>query len=559
MPGRAEQQTGRTASVPSLPSHLRLLFGLRGRLALNESARRPVATVFSTLAACVPGLLVGLLLYWLLGAPLIRTSVLWTSFVLSLLGFVTACVWFLWPILSAGVDDHSELSRYVNFPLPGRRLLLASTLAAMFEPRTLFFSAPLIGATLGVMGAHPPVTLPYVIPLLLSYLLMCATMGRVGLHLMLNLLTSRRSAQLLGGGMVLFLVGASLLPPVDVQWLEDAGTVGLAALGPDFLERAAIALSRIPTGWHSRGLVALALERPGVALWYSFWMLMVAALAFWVAHRLLVRFHQGAVRGGASSSVERAHNPFVKPKGVFGALVVREALDLWNHPRARLLACVPFILAILIKLLSGQELFAYLLGGSSRAWLAGGLGMYGALVMTSTFAQNAFAYDGHGLAALWAAPISPEAVLRAKNLVHATAGLLLAALSLAFYALYFGDVGPLTLLTAFGGCAALVGVLVIVGNQLSLTFPVKFHADLRKRDRLPLPASLLGIVGAIVGGVPYGLAMRMAGDAPPGVPSLLVVAGGIAVVIPAYFLLQPNVARRLGRARERILGAVTRS
>src|SRR5690606_31695481 len=221
-----------------------------------------------------------------------------TTFVLALLGFVTCCIWFLWPILSAGVDDHSELSRYVHFPLPGARLLLASTLAAMFEPRTLFFSAPLVGATLGMLEIHPGVTLAYVVPLLLSYLLMCATLGRVGLHLMLNVLASKRSAELLGGGMVLFLVGASLLPPVDVQWLEDAGTLGLAALGPDFLERAAIALSQVPTGWFARGMVGLALGRPQTALWCSFGMSLVAVLSFWVAHRLLVRFHQGAVRGG---------------------------------------------------------------------------------------------------------------------------------------------------------------------------------------------------------------------------------------------------------------------
>ena len=543
---------------PSLGRHLWLLFGLRMRLATNGAARRPVLSGLGFLAACVPALAVGALLWMLMQQPVVRESTLLTRFILALMGFVTGCVWCLWPILSAGVDDHSELSRFVNFPLPGVRLLLASTLAAMLEPRALFFSAPLVGAALGMREANPGMSLPWVGLLLLTYLLMCASFGRVGLHLMLNLLSSKRSAQLLGGGMVLFLLGASLLPPVDVRWLEEAGTSGLAALGPDFLTDAAFALSRVPTGWIASGLLALASGRQNVVIVASLAMLVMAGIGFAMAYRLLYRFHRGAVRGGARAAEPRFSNPFTRPQTLFGALVLREAVDLWNHPRARLLACVPFVLAILIKLLSGRALFEFALGERADVWLAGGLGMYGALVMTSTFAQNAFGYDGHGLAAMWAAPVGPGQVLRAKNLVHAAAGLALAAVSITFVAIYFGGIGALELSVAMVGCAAMVGVLVIVGNQLSLTFPVKFHADLRRRDKLPLAASLLGIVGAAIGGAPFALALRMEDTARPGAPALGLGLVALVVIVAAYALLQPDVERRLVTRRERILAAVTR-
>ena len=38
---------------------------------------------------------------------------------------------------------------------------------------------------------------------------------------------------------------------------------------------------------------------------------------------------------------------------------------------------MPFVLAILLKLLSGRDLFVYLLGQSADAWLMGGLSVYG--------------------------------------------------------------------------------------------------------------------------------------------------------------------------------------
>ena len=60
-------------------------------------------------------------------------------------------------------------------------------------------------------------------------------------------------------------------------------------------------------------------------------------IAMVIAWGLLIDFHRNSGRGGTLSTAERASNPFVAPKTLFGTLVVREAVDLWHNPRARLL------------------------------------------------------------------------------------------------------------------------------------------------------------------------------------------------------------------------------
>jgi ABC-2 type transport system permease protein len=233
-------------------------------------------------------------------------------------------------------------------------------------------------------------------------------------------------------------------------------------------------------------------------------------------------------------------------------------IDLWNNPRARLLASVPFVLAILLKVLSGRALFVYLLGGTADATVMGGLAVYGAVVMASTFSQNAFAYDGHGFAVFLAAPMALGDVLRAKNLVHASAGLLLALLVTLFYLVYFRAGSALDVACALAGVVAMVPVLLFVGNFLSVFFPVKFHANLKRRDKLPFLASMIGIGAASVGAAPFGLALKLQGKDGPALSSLGLILGAAAINWVLYRALLPVAVRLLEQRREVILRSVTR-
>ncbi len=545
---------------PGFLTHLFLLWGLRLRIGLNRGgpARRWLA-VLGFLFAAAPAFFVWLTAF-VLGRTVTQVDAYgsWPDFMLRLLSFVTTCVWVTWPVMSAGGDDHSELSRYARYPISSLRLLMASTLASLAEPRALMFYAPLVGATMGYLTVrvvyHPQLLLVGFV----AYVLFNAALARVALHSVLMVLRQQRSAELIGGGFAVFLLVASFIPPVDTSWLFELGTRGVEAVPATVIEDATLALGRFPTGYFAHAVLASAYGEVVVAYADVFALIELGAVAMTVAWGLLIDFHRQSGRGSMAAGVRRTANPFVRTRTLFATLVAREAIDLFHNPRARLLVAVPFVLGILFKLLSGRALFVFLLGDSADAWLMGGLSVYGAIVLGSTFSQNAFAYDGHGFASFAAAPIPLGEVLRAKNLVHALAGGALGVVAALFYAVYFGAGSPLDVALALTSVATLIPTVLTVGNGLSLYFPVKFHADLKRRDKLPFAASMIGLGAAGLGTWPFAFVLREAGRSGPSLHSLATVAACAVVAWLVYALTLPRWVSVLERRREFVLRAVIR-
>src|SRR6218665_2756233 len=403
-------------AAPGFFRHLWLLWGLRLNIGLNQgSGRSPLLAVGAFLLSSAPAWGLGVTFYGLMRLPAVAQNDVWPFFILNLLCFTTAAVWVTWPLMSAGVDDHSELSRYAAFPISPFRLLIASTGASLLEPRALVFYAPLTGAALGYASMHPVRLKAFALLLYVLFALLNAAWSRVGLYVVLNVLREKHSAQLLGGGFVLFLVGASLIPPIDTSWLTAVGEGGVDKLDMAIIVDATLALGRGPPGLFGDALLELSYGYRHNALADGLGMLFFTVMGLGIAYALLLRFHRGVGRAGPVGKVAKDGDPFAHTRSRFTTLLVREALDLWRNPRARLLAAVPFVLAILLKLTSGRGLLEFAVGASADAWLMGGLCIYGAVVMASTFSQNTFAYDGHGLALLIAAPVELGDVLRAKN------------------------------------------------------------------------------------------------------------------------------------------------
>lgn len=546
-------------SPPSFPQHLVLLWKLRLEIGLNRSdGRHRWLSVLAFVASASPSVALALTFYGFMRHPIVVQSEAWGDFLVRLLLFVTSATWVTWPVLSAGVDDHSELSRYSAFPISSFRLMLASTLASIFEPRSFVFYGPLAGATVGYLWYRPPGSWVLVMVGFAAYVLFNASLSRVGLHVMLNLLRQQRSAELIGGGFLVSLVVASFIPAVDTEWLLHLNEVGAAAVPDTIIEDAALALGRFPTGWFGHLLRADWAGRYDLALADAMGTAELALVALVVAWGLLLQFHRFAGRGGAVSSSARTANPFASTRRTFTTLVVREAIDLWNNPRARLLASVPFVLSILFKLLSGRALFVYLLGASADAWVMGGLAVYGAIVLSSTFSQNAFAYDGHGFTVFLVSPVRVGDVLRAKNVVHGGLGLAMGVLVISFYVPYFGAGTVLDAACALTSVVALVPVLLTAGNFLSLFFPVKFHANLKRRDKLPFAASMLGLAAASVGTAPFAFALRQAGTSGPTLSTVGIIAASAVASWAVYFATSPVVMKLLEQRREVVLRAVTR-
>jgi ABC-2 type transport system permease protein len=547
-----------TTRTVGFAEHLRLLWGLRLAIGLNRGeGKSRVFAVVAFIASSAPSLVLGWSFFQLMHVPAVARSQHWPDFILNLLCFVTSCVWVTWPVMSAGVDDHSELSRYSAFPISPFRLMLASTLASLFEPRAIVFYGPITGAALGyvhVFGVRSPVM---AIAFYVSFALFNAALSRVGLHVMLNILRQRRSAELLGGFFVVMLIGASLIPPIDTSWLQNIGG-GIAVVPDSLIQDAALALGRFPTGWFGHGLRALSVGAPVAAVGDLFGIIEMTMIAIVVAYGLLLHFHRHTGRGGPAEGEAREANPFARTQSTFATLVLREAVDLWHNPRARLLASVPFVLSILLKVLSGRDLFVYLLGDTADAWVMGGLCLYSAVVIASTFSQNTFAYDGHGFTVFLAAPVELGRVLLAKNLVHAAGAFLIAGVEALFYVVYFGHGGGLDVLAALFSVAALVPVLLAAGNFLSLYFPVKFHANLARRDKLPFAASMLGVAAAAIGAAPFSAALRLRGKEGLDVHTVALLGACAAATWMIYRLTLPLAMRLLVQRRELVLRAVTR-
>ncbi|HUB09572.1 MAG TPA: hypothetical protein VMB50_21385 [Myxococcales bacterium] len=543
-----------TPERPGFPRHVFLLWELRATLALNQRRRRASAVVAYVLS-CLPAVALFLGARALLRSPAIARSPEWSLFCLNMLCFVCFSVFVAWPLLSAGVDDHSELSRYAAYPISGVRLLFASSLASLFEPRSIVILSPLAGAALGYASARPPASWAVAGTLFVLYLFLCAGWSRAGVHLVLNVLRQKRSAELIGGSFVVLLIACSFIPPVDASWLLDLGG-GLGVLSMEVVVNAARALGRVPPGFLGSGLALLGRGRVGGALLRAGALGAFAVVGYAIAYRLLLQFHRQSFRGGRGN---RRGNPFAGTRRLSRTLFAREALDLWHNPRARLLASVPFLLAILLRLLSGRDLVIFLAGKTADAWIVGALCLYGAVVLASTFSQNAFGYDGQGLAALLAAPIDPRALLVAKNELHGLAGAALALAVSLFVAVYFRTLHFVDWACAMAGVAALLPVLLAAGNFLSLLFPVRFHANLERRDRLPFAASMLGVAAAAIGSLPFTLALRAAGRRGPTLATFAAIAGCAVVAWIVYRALLPPALALLDRRRELVLQAVTRA
>ncbi len=178
--------------------------------------------------------------------------------------------------------------------------------------------------------------------------------------------------------------------------------------------------------------------------------------------------------------------------------------------------------------------------------------------MAMNFAQNAFAYDGHGLAMLYAAPVSLGDVLLAKNLAVFTASGLVCVLLCLFYSVYLHAVPPWVLLAVVAGAATQLPLLVAAGNFLSSLSPRKYHASLRRRDRAPIFTTAMGFVAAVAAVAPTALVARYFGRQQPGPAAALALVGTALAAAAVWRATLPRAAALLERRREAVLNAVTR-
>ena len=544
---------------------LRLLVGLRVRLASRRLAPTGavVGTALSLLLALAVALAAGWGNYWLFSGPLARGGPIWLDFGLALFSFLLGLFWLLWPVVAAQIDEAYELSRYFVYPVRPRTLYLAQTLIAVVEPATLLFVAPLCGMIVG-LGAARGLSLTSALPLLAAYVALCLAGGRLLANLLLGILSSRRSGELLLGAVLALLLLSFLLPPVDASWLtRRLGGFGANPADLRLLSRATLSMRHTPLGWLAVGLDAATHGALLPALGALTKMSVLAALCWFFGLRALKRFY----RGGGARFWQRGRKAATAPRSPaqtssraaptttaaatptpLSALVRKEVRLLGANPKARLLFFMPLFLLILLKIVGAPPLLAYLLGPTWAASLLTIVALYLLSVLAGQFLVNGLGYEGAGLWQHFLGPQPPWRWLVARNAAQALFATLqlVGVAALIFVGLPGAHVtGILLPLCAF---AWLLGLALGAGNLLSMLYPKRFTASLARRDR-PATASFLFMLLALSAGgaIVYGLRL-LAAHSGSDVPLLALPLLGLLL-----YLASLPLALGLQRQRKHLL------
>lgn len=496
--------------------------------------------------------------------PAVAASNIWRAFFLGLFSFLMGVFWVLWPLVAAQVDEAYELGRYLHYPVRPARLYLIQTAVGLAEPSVIFFYPALLGAGLGLARTLQPGAFATV-GLMVCFALMNVALGRALLSLFLNVMTSRRSAEILFAAFLGALGVAALLPPVDASWLF-AQLESMATAAPEDLRsilRATGAVTDTPPGWLAYGLRAASTGHYTTAALSGLGMLTVGAVSWLAGLVLLMRFYRGGrdlFRPPSKPTAAPRPRPGWRLPGLSnatGAVFEKEWRTLLGNPKARMLFAVPFFLLILLKIVSAPQLLQYFWGPGWAALLLALLGLYVLAVLAGQFFVAGFGYDGQGVRLLYLTPAPPQAWLRGRNLAQATgATAQFLGLTAVTFALLPGAHGQGIALPLFGFPFGLL-VLLALGNLVSMKNPQRYHLSLARRDRPPAAASLALIVGLAFITLTADVALWLANAT--GLPEPVVLAALPLLGALLYHLHLPTAARWTLTHRERILSAIARS
>jgi len=226
---------------------------------------------------------------------------------------------------------------------------------------------------------------------------------------------------------VLFLIGASFIPPIDTSWLTQIGANVGCGSGLADRRRRSSRWGDFPRAGSGRGSPRWGTARPVKALENLFAtgrtddgddgdrVRAAASVSPADGPR-----GSGPERGSKErESVSADPAPLLDPRGPGGDRPLVQ-------PRARLLAAVPFVLSILLKLLGGRGCSRTSSARPADAWVSAACRSTARFVIGSTFSQNTFAYDGHGFCGVPRGAGEAGRRAQGEELVHAAAAMVLA-------------------------------------------------------------------------------------------------------------------------------------
>ena len=209
------------------------------------------------------------------------------------------------------------------------------------------------------------------------------------------------------------------------------------------------------------------------------------------------------------------------------------------------------IFVIFVSFVFGGAGIGSILGLPADSLILFGLVVYTTL-LSSNFANNAFAWEGEGVKAYFMSPTPPRQVLAGKNLGVWIYNVLALLLTLTTWSLLRGVPDILTLLTAILIYASALLFTTTVGNVISVLFPVR--RDMSSMTNSPSQIAVLiafASLAATVSLVGFFLLPAILLDRPALQPLLLLVLLGVLAWL--YGITLRFAARLLEKRRERVI------
>ena len=463
------------------------------------------------------------------------------------------------PLVRGVMHQGFDASPFVVFPIERSRLYAITLAASALATDHLLYYPTLVAVTVtGVLLPGAAVGRGLAIVLLLA--LFFVTWSNVVGVFLTSVMRARRVREI-GAIVALGLIILVSFTPAVLEGSQ--GRIGIDAPRlKQILEVTLNALSGLPPSIAADGLATLHADT-GNALSAIGWLLLWNAVGLWLGYRLFSRqlLREGVVRAARTRRAResgRLGRLFSFDGPLLGclpsevrAVASKDLRYLLRSVVGRFVLFMAPVFTLLIGMLLGDALDEPVFGIRPERLLLFGLMLY-AVLFSSNFLYNAFAWEGDGVKAYFLCPVQPDRVLIGKNLAVWIYNVLLFLLVLVTFSVASGPPDPVTVVSAVLIYATTLVIFTGVGNILSIRFPTPRDMSSTRNHpaQIAILVSLLVLIGTGVLLGPFvSLPMLLGVDLL--MPVLL--AGLCGAAVYGYRLTLRYSARLFSRRRDQVI------
>jgi ABC-2 type transport system permease protein len=468
--------------------------------------------------------------------------------------------WQLFPVMASAFTENVDSSNLLRFPLTFPTYFLIRIAYGSLDPSTLMGSFWLLGISIGIACASPPLFV-VAVPVLLLFAIFNILLARMFFTWVERWLAQRRTREILGVFFLFMVIGFQSIGPL----VRHFGNRSRPAVSRVVVQ--ALPIERLlPPGLtgvtiaHSlRGEYRLALG--------SFALLCAYTLAvLWLLNlRLRAQFRgenlsEAAARTAAPAAKQPVRLGWNIPgvSGAVAAVLEKEIRYLSRSGPTLFTLVMPVVILLIFRYSSGKtDSAGGLLGHASD--LAFPVGAAYTLLILTNLVYNSFGADVAGIQFYFVSPVRFREILLGKNLTHSLVLAVEMVLVWAGASLMYRPPPWDILLASLTGVFFALIVNLTVGNLLSIYTPRKVDLAALGRQRASQVTALvsLGIQAAVLGLCALAILVARAYQRIWLAAIVFVALAAIAIVI--YFLVLRRIDSIVLQRREAMIAELCRA